>query len=117
MSIGTIMLSGSGVPLSRTCCTCSEPIPSSSPDGPIIAVPPQNGWAGAVKIASSRTYSQLPANSCLAAMRAATECLRPPAPATTTGSPTFAVFDWPIGSAGNSSRASACTSPKPVSWS
>ena len=30
-SIGTIMLSGSGAPLSRTCCTCSEPMPSNSP--------------------------------------------------------------------------------------
>ena len=38
---------------------------------------------GEVKIASSSTYSQFPANSCLAAMRATTECLRPPAPATT----------------------------------
>ena len=28
------------------------------PAGPIIAVPPQLGWAGAVKIASSSTYSQ-----------------------------------------------------------
>ena len=36
---------------------------------------------------------ELPANSCLAAIRATTECLRPPAPATTTGSPTLAVFD------------------------
>src|SRR6266849_2117000 len=42
MSIGTIMLSGSGVPLSRTCCTCSEPMPKSSPARPIIAVPPQS---------------------------------------------------------------------------
>ena len=62
------MLSGSGVPVSRTCCTCSEPTPSSSPVCPIIPVPPQNGWAGVVNIASSSTYSQLPANSCLAAM-------------------------------------------------
>jgi hypothetical protein len=28
------------------------------PAGPISAVPPQLGWAGAVKIASSSTYSQ-----------------------------------------------------------
>ncbi len=55
-------------------------MPRNSPAGPIIALPPHNGWDGAVKIASSRTYSQLPANSCLAAMRAATERLRPPAP-------------------------------------
>ncbi len=65
-----------------------------------MAVPPQNGCAGEVKIASSSTYSQLPANSCLAAMRATTECLRPPAPATTTGSPTLAEFELPIGNAG-----------------
>src|SRR5260221_14785262 len=62
---------------------------------------------GRGKIASSRTYSQLPANSCLAAMRATTECLLPPSPATTTESPTFAAFDCPIGSAGRFSRASA----------
>ncbi len=50
-------------------------------------------------------------------MRAATERVRPPAPPSTTRSPTSALAEEPIGSAGRSSLASACTRPKPVSWS
>jgi hypothetical protein len=33
-------------------------MPSSSPFPPISPAPPQEGWAGAVKIASSSMYSQ-----------------------------------------------------------
>ena len=57
-SIGTIMLRCSFGPFSRARSSCSEPMPMRSPAGPISAVPPQFGCAGAVKIASSSTYSQ-----------------------------------------------------------
>ena len=40
------------------CCTCNEPIPIRLPSPPISAAPPQNGCAGAVKIARSSRYSQ-----------------------------------------------------------
>ena len=40
---------------------------------------------------------------------------RPPAPATTTASLTLVFCDCPIDITGRSRRASACTSPKPVS--
>jgi hypothetical protein len=40
------------------CSSWSEPMPISSPALLMTAVPPQCGCAGAVKIASSSTYSQ-----------------------------------------------------------
>jgi len=49
--------------------------------------------------------------------RAATERWRPPAPPTTTFSSSGNSVESPIGNAGRSSFASACTSPKPVVWS
>ena len=91
------MLRWPALPFSRPCSSCSDPMPMRSPAGPMTAVPPQLGWDGAVKIASSSTYSQYPANSCLATIRAATERCRPPAPATTTRSPIAAAAELPMG--------------------
>ncbi len=54
----------------------------------ISPVPPQFGCDGWVKIASSSRYSRQLANSCFAATRLATDRVRPPAPPSTTLSPT-----------------------------
>ncbi len=56
--IGTTMFMSSRCPLPSPCWRISEPIPISLPSLPISPPPPQNGCAGAVKIASSSTYSQ-----------------------------------------------------------
>lgn len=92
-------------------------MPPSEPSPAMSAAPPQLGWAGLVKIASSSRYSQYPANSCFAATRAAIALALPPPPATTTRSPTRMRAELPSGKAGRFTRPSAWTSPNPVSWS
>ena len=66
-SIGTNMLPGVPLPSPAASPTISEPMPSSLPSREISAAPLQAGCGGVVKIASSSRYSQLPANSRLAA--------------------------------------------------
>jgi len=56
-SIGTNMLPGSLEPGAAS-LTISEPMPRSLPSGPISAAPLQLSSGGAVKMASSRRYSQ-----------------------------------------------------------
>ena len=66
--------------------TINEPTPTSLPSRLISAAPLQAGCGGEVKIASSSRYSQEPANSRLAAMRAGAARADPPKLATITTS-------------------------------
>src|SRR5215472_11831325 len=65
-SIGTNMFPGALLLPPPALPTRSERTPTSLPSRLISAAPLQAGWGGAVKIASSSRYSQLPANSRLA---------------------------------------------------
>ena len=89
------MLPGVAEPLPAASPTISEPTPSSLPSREISAAPLQAGCGGAVKIASSSRYSQLPANSRLAATRAGDTMFGPPWLAISTGSFTFTSAERP----------------------
>ena len=75
-----------------------EPTPHSLPAMSINAAPDQLSWGGEVNMASSSTYSQRPANSCLATTSASTTCgSARPLPAIHTASPMRSDSESPIG--------------------
>src|SRR6516162_6092675 len=87
-SIGTNMLTSLRLPLISKPWITSEPKPQSLPSESTSAAPDQLSCGGVVNTAWSSTYSQRPANSCIAATRASITCVLPPLLITDTASPT-----------------------------
>ena len=113
-SIGTNIFPGRSALASLT---TSEPIPASLPSGPSKAAPLQAGCGGAVKIASSRRYSQYPTKSRRDTTTAGSTASGPPEAATTTGVFSVSAVAVPIGIGLTANGSAARNRPSPEAMS
>jgi hypothetical protein len=111
------MLTSLRVPLISKPWITSEPRPQSRPTESTSAAPDQLSCGGDVNTAWSSTYSQRPANSCIAATRASITCVLPPLLMTDTASPTASEDALPISMQPPCRGSVGLTSAKPLSKS
>ena len=111
------MLPGSGVPGSTVSRTRSDPTPTSRSCRFTSAAPAQVIVGGAVKIALSSRYSQLPVNWRLDITWARLAASRPPCGMMITGSRTPSAAESPSASGFTARSPWTLSRPNPVAWS